>query len=216
MITLNVMRRREFICAGAAFLALATLMTMNSMSAPEAGYVGANKCGYTSEGMKCHAEDAIGNQFKIWQSSPHAGAVKTLQSLKAENIAQNVSVTNPSENKKCLKCHTTGGGNSENTKNEGVGCEACHGPGAGYYEASNHIDYIDRKKGYGKAVKNGMYPVLGIENLKKREKMCLRCHDDKRPCMPAETMEIQKQKQTIQSIDKLEKGDINFRHPLRK
>jgi len=97
---------------------------------------------------------------------------------------------------------------------EGVGCEACHGPGSEYHTASNHVDYSSRENGYRRALKTGMYPVLGIDSLKTREKMCLSCHKNSRPCFPEGQVRIFEFAIPIQTVDSLKKGDINFRHPL--
>ncbi len=176
-------------------------------------FLGAGRC---SEA--CHNGEATGNQYKLWQSSPHARAVRDLATEKAREIALKVSANDPASNRECLSCHTTGGGKHEITKDEGVGCEACHGPGSGYYSASDHVDYLDREGAYMKAIKKGMYPVLSIvdSHLKKREKLCLSCHNESRPCYPEDPGERVKQKITIQVIDKLVKGDVDLRHPLRR
>jgi len=174
------------------------------------GYTGVKVCG------ECHGEDAIGNQNKIWGGSPHARAYQTLTGEKAKEIAESAGINNPAENKACLKCHTTGGGDYPVVSKEGVGCEACHGPGEKYHTASGHIDYASRENGYRKAVKSGMYPILGITALKYREKLCLSCHTDKRPCYDKYTRDSFKYKIPIQTVDSLMKGDVNFSHPLRR
>ncbi|MCP4130703.1 MAG: hypothetical protein GY754_06945 [bacterium] len=174
-------------------------------------YVGAKAC------SKCHSEESIGNQRAIWAASPHFKAVKTLKKEKAKAIGEKVGVANPAESRKCLKCHTTGRGKVASLNEEGVGCEACHGAGAGYYETANHVNFLSRKNGYKRAKKFGMYPVLEYEdNLKNREKLCLHCHNKKRLCFPETSKEIMKQKITIQVIDKMEKGDLRFSHKLRR
>ncbi len=165
---------------------------------------------------QCHNESKTLNQYRIWLGSPHAGAVKILTTSEALKIAQKVSVTKPSESLECLRCHTTGGGRNSITKDEGVGCESCHGPGSLYYEISMHVDFQYRFNGYLKAKRNGMYPILKYEeNLKKREKLCLYCHKKERPCWPTTRSEIKRQTLSIQNIDKLQKGDVNFYHSLR-
>lgn len=177
-------------------------------------YVGSNKC------AECHAEEAIGNQVKIWKSTGHSKAFLRLDSEIGRDVAKKASVADPQKDPGCLKCHTTGGGRSELTKEEGVGCEACHGPGSGYHETSIHVDYSDptRVLGYTKAIKNGMYPVLGIvgKHLKNREKLCTSCHKDTRPCAPDDAKTRLQKKMTIQVVDKLQRGDVRLRHPLHR
>ena len=173
-------------------------------------YVGVKIC------KDCHGEDAIGNQYKIWTLSPHAKAYKLLLGEKSAEIAKRIKISSPEKNLKCLKCHTTGKGLSEAVNKEGVGCEACHGPGSKYYTASGHVDYSSRDNGYRMGLKNGMYPILGIDNLKKREKLCLSCHVKERPCYPENNPNNYEFKIPIQTIDSLWKGDVNFRHPLRR
>jgi len=173
-------------------------------------YVGPQGC------KECHGEDAIGNQYRIWASSPHAKAYKLLLGEKASEIAKKHEIKSPEKNYKCLKCHSTGGGRADVATKDGVSCESCHGPGSGYYTASNHVDYSSRENGYRKAIKFGMYPILGITSLKRREKLCLSCHTKDRLCYPENLINIYEFKIPIQTIDSLMKGDVNFRHPLRR
>lgn len=173
-------------------------------------YVGANVC------KECHGEDAIGNQYAIWVSSPHAKAFFTLLTDKGMKISAKQGINDPTSAAECLRCHTTGRGRYEELKSEGVGCEACHGPGSEYHKASNHVDYNNRENGYRRALRLGMYPIRGIDSLKRRERLCLSCHRDDRPCFPETTEEIKQQKLYIHTIDSLIKGNTNFRHPLRR
>ncbi len=79
-----------------------------------ADYVGSNAC------QSCHAKE-----FETWSGQPHAKAHATL-ATKGET-----------ENKDCLKCHTTGFskpggfalGDVADANLAAVGCESCHGPG---------------------------------------------------------------------------------------
>lgn len=172
-------------------------------------YVGSSVC------AECHAEDAIGNQTKIWLASPHAKAWSILGTKFAAAIARKNGVANPQADHKCLKCHTTGEGKSPVTAKEGVGCEACHGPASEYYRPNVHVDYISRENGYRRAVKAGMYPIRGIKSLKIRERLCLSCHVKTRPCFP-ENGNPYDFVIPIQTVDSLQKGEVNFRHPLRR
>lgn len=173
-------------------------------------YVGVNVC------RECHGEGAIGNQYAIWVSSPHAKAFFTLLTDKGMEIAKREGIADPVNSSDCLKCHTTGRGQYEDLKSEGVGCEACHGPGSDYHKASNHVDFTSRENGYRRALRLGMYPILGIESIKRRERLCTTCHRNDRPCFPKGSKDIHTQKIHIHTIDSLIKGDTNFRHPLRR
>jgi hypothetical protein len=173
-------------------------------------YVGSKVC------RECHGEDAIGNQYRIWMSSPHSKAYNRLLGGEAAEIAKKLKITNPEKSTECLQCHATGKGAAPGIVKEGVGCEACHGPGSGYHKAGNHVDYSDREKGYRKAITFGMYPIRGITSLRTRERLCLSCHKNDRPCFPEKVDDPYRYKMPIQVIDSLRKGEVNFRHPLRR
>jgi len=87
----------------------------------EHAYVGSPKC------KMCHTGAAKGDIYQIWEKSKHAQAFANLPDDNKTNAT-------------CLACHTTGYGKTggydpkaESTAGlEGVGCEACHGPGADY------------------------------------------------------------------------------------
>ncbi len=178
------------------------------------GYVGWQKCDV------CHGMDAIGNQCKVWLSTGHARAYEILASDQSKSIALKVNVAEPQNDRECLKCHTTGGGKVDAVKREGVGCEACHGPGSGYYSMGNHVEYSDPTKvtGYMRAIQHGMFPILAIVagHLKNRERLCLSCHDDSRPCSSTDSKTRTKKKMTIQVIDSLERGTIKLKHPSHR
>ncbi len=160
---------------------------------------------------KCHESDSIGNQHRIWSGSPHARAYQSLSQDKGLEIARKAGMEDPSQNLACLKCHTTGGGKTEATKTEGVGCEACHGPGSLYHEFSNHASFEARENSYRKALSLGMYPILGYDGIKARERLCRYCHTEERPCYPESTEERKRQKLPLGLI-----ADFVFKHPLRR
>lgn len=188
---------------------LIVIFNVDSMSRQKRHtYVGSSACG------KCHAAESIGNQYDLWLQSPHAKAIRILKSETAYAIANKLSIKEPSEDLKCLKCHTTGGGKNKKTIHEGVGCEACHGPGSDYYEFIGHVDTVNRQSAYETALKNGMYPILGIKNIKKREKLCLRCHSSQRPCFPSNPKEVYRQSISLQVITDMKKGDLKMGHQL--
>jgi hypothetical protein len=171
---------------------------------------------YTGSGVcaECHSAESIGDQFGKWKKTPHAKAVLILKTEGGHAIATRQSISDPSLDGKCLKCHTTGGGREPKLKDEGVGCEACHGAGGDYYECGKHVDTVNRQGGYATAQKNGMYPTLGIKNIKKREKLCLYCHTSNRPCYPSDPKEIYRQSISLQVISELRKGTLILKHQL--
>jgi hypothetical protein len=160
---------------------------------------------------KCHEAEGIGDQVKVWASSPHAKSFQLLQTERALAIGKKSGVDAPPESLACLKCHTTGGGRTEATRSEGVGCEACHGPGSLYNEFSNHASFENRENAYMRAVSLGMYPILGIKGIKAREKLCRYCHNEERPCLPDSPEEKKRQKLPLSLI-----ADFVFKHPVRR
>jgi cytochrome c5 len=114
-------------------------------------YIGAAKC------KICHNKPEKGEQYKKWSTSKHAQAMK---SLKGDEL----------NNPKCLKCHSTAVANQKFadtiTREEGVSCESCHGPGSAY-----KLPTIMKDK--AKALANGM--------IEPTEKVCKTCHNDESP-----------------------------------
>jgi YVTN family beta-propeller protein len=130
-------------------------------TAPGPKYVGSYVCG------SCHQGQAMGFQMSLWRMSAHADAYAVLSTSAAPELARKMGVSeDPQLAPACLRCHATGGGASPAaTKTfdvmEGVGCEACHGPGSEYVAEGVMRD----RPG---AMKVGLRPVS--------EKTCLGCH----------------------------------------
>ena len=115
-------------------------------------YIGASKC------KMCHNKAEKGEQYKIWLAGPHA---KAMESLEGENA----------NDPKCLKCHSTAAAIDQSLvvtiKNEeGVSCEACHGPGSAYKSMSIMKDQA-------KSITNGL--IIPSEEL------CKTCHNEESP-----------------------------------
>jgi len=170
-----------------------------------ASFVGTSVC------KQCHESDAIGNQYKAWQQSPHAKAYLLLKQDKALTLAKELNIENPATNEQCLKCHTTGLGKNPLLWEDGVGCESCHGPGSIYYSYENHVALGNREVSYKKAISLGMYPILGTDGIKAREKVCRSCHNAKRPCYPKDPVLQQHQFLPLQLI-----AEFAFPHRLKR
>lgn len=112
--------------------------------------------------------------YENWLKTKHASAYKTLETPKAQEIAKKLKLTNPpTESIECLKCHSIGYFEGEqsiptNKKEDGVTCEACHGPGSAYKNSHGK-----GKKEEG--IKKGL--VLGTND----EKLCKKCHNPQSP-----------------------------------
>jgi hypothetical protein len=128
-------------------------------------YVGVEKC------KACHKTEKSGDQYGKWLNSKHAKAWTTLASPEAKKIAQAKGIDDPQKSDKCVKCHVTAHGVEAKfidtlTKEEGVSCEACHGPGSEYKA-------LKIMKDHQAAVAAGM--------IVPNEKTCVKCHNSESP-----------------------------------
>ena len=142
-------------CLSLVWLPLAT-------RAAEPTYVGARAC------AACHSSDKIGDQYSIWLHSRHAGAYKLLARPEAPKIAELRGIhEDPREAPACLKCHSTGVGDVPKAatfrREDGVQCEACHGPGSEYMTEAIMSD--------PEAARAAGLAEVGAET-------CERCHDE--------------------------------------
>ncbi|MBU0755719.1 MAG: cytochrome c family protein, partial [Planctomycetes bacterium] len=130
-------------------------------------YVGTKAC------KKCHQKSSIGKQYKIWEESKHAKTFEVLKSEEAQAVITKLGLSNKAfEEPKCLKCHVAGYGHPETyygskySPEEGVTCEACHGP-------AEFFDKPADEKTHKEAVGKGY--------IKPDEKLCRTCHNDNSP-----------------------------------
>lgn len=130
--------------------------TIIAQDAPQ--YIGAKKCAGA-----CHKKEKQGEQLKKWEESPHSQAYVNLKAADAEAVTNN----------DCLKCHATAAGVDAKliadsfSIEDGVQCEACHGPGS-EYKSMKVMKKIDDAVAAGLVV---------WEDDKAIEAMCLTCHD---------------------------------------
>jgi hypothetical protein len=154
----------------------------------DAKYIGVKKC------KNCHKADAMGNQFGKWESSKHAGAFRALAGADAKKAGAEKDIEDPQKADECLKCHVTAFGVSEDLLDrgfkaeDGVQCEACHGPGENHMKA--------RMKAVMEAAGGDPAPVTEGEIIAKPGMdSCLQCHNEKSPsfkpfCFKARNAEI--------------------------
>jgi len=138
-------------------------VSASASSTDKARYVGVMAC------AECHKGPMMGYQFSRWRMSRHALAFADLMTPEALSIAKQEGIEGlPAESKECLKCHMTGGSGSMHadatfSRDEGVGCEACHGAGSEYL---HEAIMMDRPA----ALAAGLKPVT--------EDTCFECHEN--------------------------------------
>jgi hypothetical protein len=141
--------------------------TVGGKKLPVYEYVGSRRCG------ECHAGPETGGQYVQWMKSHHGLAYWRLATDWAAFLAswreEYRDIRRPTEEDRCLKCHVTGAQDAEPVfaesfrREEGIGCEACHGPGSAYSDATIMADrerFLDN---------GGRIPD---------EQACRQCHQD--------------------------------------
>ncbi len=134
--------------------------------APVFKYMGAKKC------KGCHNLPKTGKLFDKWLKGPHAKAYATLATEESVKLAKELKIKDPQKSKECLVCHITAYGIPDSLKGEkysveeGVTCEACHGPGEKYWT----MKIMKNKK---LAMENGL--------IEPTEELCVTCHNKKSP-----------------------------------
>ena len=153
----------KVICIGTMIFTLVV-----SLFAGEPRYIGSAKCA-----RMCHKGPKKGEQWELWQKRKHARAFKILGSDTAKIVAKSSGIKgNPQKADECLRCHVTTFGVKKElidptcTYEEGVGCEACHGPGSEYRK-------LAIMKDHDKAVAAGL--------IEQNEKLCIKCHNKESP-----------------------------------
>ncbi len=137
-------------------------------------YVGVKSC------AKCHKKDKQGRQLAIWEESEHSKAFEVLALGKAQIIAKGFGVNgDPQKAEACLVCHSTGFGlPPERFKigfkvEQGVQCEACHGPGEKYKKKTT-MKKISEERGPDKKGISETAKATGL--IIPDEKTCKSCH----------------------------------------
>ena len=173
----GTMKKTIILLVGFVFLGSMMLGVASQAVAGDSELVGVTKC------KTCHKKKT-GDQYKIWQDSAHSKAFETLATAEAKKIAEEKGLGDPQKAEECLACHAThafvGRDVVVGTKYadaEGVGCEACHGPGSVYKKKS-----IMKDPEAARAA--GMLSDKTVE-------ACQKCHNEKSPTFKAFDFEKQ-------------------------
>lgn len=170
---------RTLLAVVGVLLAAAFLVsTAPQVQAKEAEYVGVKEC------AKCHKKEKEGEQFPIWEKTDHAKAYKTLGTPKAKEAAQKIGFSgDPQKSEACLVCHTTGHGLPDSrfekkfAMEDGVQCEACHGPGS-EYKSKKTMKAIAEERGPDGKGNSATAKKTGL--VIPDEKTCKECHSPER------------------------------------
>jgi hypothetical protein len=134
-------------------------------------YTGISRC------KACHNTAKWGKIYDKWAATKHATAYATLASKESQAIAKEMKIEDAQKSDKCLVCHVAGYEAPAELKGEkysmedGVTCEACHGPAGDYIKS--HIKKDNKKQ----AAADGL--IIPTEELSKE--ICLKCHNKNSP-----------------------------------
>ncbi len=152
-----------------------------SLFGAEPRYIGSAKCA-----KMCHKGEKKGSQWEIWQKDKHSSAFRTLGTAQSKEVAKKAGIQgDPQKAPECLRCHVTAFGigkervDSTLTHDEGVGCEACHGPGSEYRK-------INVMKNHDLAKAAGL--------VEPDEKLCIKCHNSESPTYKPFEFEVEVKK----------------------
>lgn len=125
-----------------------------------------------------HGEFTMG-EYGVWRDHYHADAYRTLSKSYAKEFARRRGIGDPAKDWRCVKCHVTAYGvpaerlGPHYSHEEGVACEACHGPASEYLIPHQRSGY-DRDK----------LAAMGFRrytSLEERDQMCRSCHNSLSP-----------------------------------
>ena len=180
-------------------LYLCFVVSASSVATAKPSYVGSSKC------RICHLP-----QYKSWQQTKMAQAYELLKPGKAAEAKQKAKLDSNKDYTRdpvCLACHTTGYGQPSGFRDiattpdlAGVGCEACHGPGADYLKP-NRMSL--QNKEYKRA------EVLAAGLVIPDKQTCAACHNAKSPFVqPGASFDFEKRK----SQGTHEHSPLKFKH----
>ncbi len=146
-------------------------------------YIGSQKC------QNCHDAEASGNQWGAWMEAGHSNGMKSLHSDEAKKIATEKGIPDASKSDQCLKCHVTAFGESEKLfkksfdREDGVGCESCHGPGNDHARARfRAANEEDDEEGFGDEEELSFVEIPeGEIGMNISRELCVKCHNDESP-----------------------------------
>jgi hypothetical protein len=152
-------------------------------------FVGAVSCGSSN----CHGSVAPVaaspirlDEYYLWsKDDPHADAYQVLEGRDSALIVRNLGLEQPAyQSAQCLACHALNPAPAQqrdrgswSVVDEGISCEACHGPASGWLnrhgERSASSSEASEGWGHGDSVKAGL---TDLRDPVARARVCLGCH----------------------------------------
>ncbi|MDX3910479.1 MAG: multiheme c-type cytochrome [Sphingobium sp.] len=152
--------------------------TSVSTSSGPGGFVGVASCAGTTCHGRMEADGKIVRQDELmrWQEpstqdGAHSRAFAVLSGTRSKQIAATLGIGDPTAAGACLGCHATPASAERGPRfhtQDGVGCEACHGPASGWI-ASHYAVGVTHASNVAK----GMIP---LDRPAERAAVCLDCH----------------------------------------
>jgi Cytochrome c554 and c-prime len=166
-----------------AIFSLVCLMPASSFAQTRGGaaegvgkYTGPGSCASTS----CHGSvsprtdnDVLQNEYSTWiVKDKHSKSYQALTGNIGERMAGILGLGKAETAPRCLACHALNAAATERARTfdliEGVSCESCHGPAAGWLGPHTERDWTHEK-----SIALGMFDT---RDLVKRTEKCLSCH----------------------------------------
>ncbi len=132
-------------------------------------------------GLEAVAGGVRQNEFTFCLAhDKHARAFEVLKGERARRMAENLGIASAEKDARCLACHTTPqlagplAGPAVDLREDGVGCEACHGPAIGEKPwLTEHT--LASWKGLSPDAK-AEYGMTRLDDLAVQAKTCAGCH----------------------------------------
>lgn len=151
--------------------------SISTSSAP-GGFVGVASCAGTTCHGRMEADGKVVRQDELqrWQEpstqgGAHSRAFAVLSGTRSKQIAATLGIGDPTAAGECLGCHATpasGARGARFLKQDGVGCEACHGAASGWIASHYAVG-----ASHASNVAKGMIP---LDRPAARASVCLDCH----------------------------------------
>lgn len=159
----------------ASALSSSSAMPQQSAAAEPGNYVGPGSC----SAVACHGAiravpgaRILQTEYSTWIAQDrHARATEVLATPGSQRMARILGIGAPQQAQKCLACHALdvpAAARARTFANEGVSCEACHGPAAGWLGY-----HVTRDATHAESLRRGMYDT---KDVVKRTEKCLTCH----------------------------------------